>query len=124
MSEMELMRAIQVQASTLGHRLFRNNSGVGWAGEQVRVHKPTMVLMKEGDVLIRGARALHAGLCPGSSDLIGLTNQGRFLACEVKSPKKSPTTGQESFLEMVRRMGGIGIVVKTPEDFCWVNSDV
>lgn len=119
MSEIELMRQIQLKASELGHRLFRNNSGVGWAGEQVRVSRPQMVMMREGDVLIRNARALHAGLATGSSDLIGIAGDGsgRFIACEVKAPKKHPTETQESFLEMVRRLCGIGIVAKTLEDF-------
>lgn len=128
MSEIELMRQIQLRASELGHRLFRNNSGVGWAGEQVRVGKPTMVMMREGDVLIRNARALHAGLAPGSSDLIGITcgpvlpgmvgmNIGIFTAVEVKAMKKNPTDTQESFIDMVKRLGGIGIVAKTVEDY-------
>ena len=87
MSEVELMRAIQMKASDEGHRLFRNNVGTGWVGHQTRVSRPTMVLMKEGDVLIRNASPLHSGLCTGSSDLIGLSNGGRFLAVEVKAPK-------------------------------------
>lgn len=117
MSEVELMRAIQMEASRQGHRLFRNNIGTGWVGPQSRVSRPTMVLMKEGDVLIRNASPLHSGLCVGSSDLIGLSTAGRFLAVEVKAPKGRATVGQESFIDMVNRLGGLGIIAKSLEDF-------
>lgn len=111
------MRAIQIKATEQGHRLWRNNVGTGWVGPQVRVHGPTMVMMHEGDVLLRKASALHAGLCVGSSDLIGITNRGLFLATEVKAPKGRLEPGQPSFIDQVRSMGGIGIVARTLEDF-------
>jgi hypothetical protein len=117
MSEIDLVRSLQIKASELGHRLWRNNSGVGWAGQQIRVSRSQMVMIHPGDVVIRAARALHAGLATGSSDLIGITNTGRFLAVEAKTPKGRTTDGQESFLEMVNRLGGIGIVARSLEDF-------
>ena len=117
MSEIDLVRQLQLKASELGHRLWRNNSGVGWAGQQVRVNRPMMVLVMPDDIVIRKARALHAGLAPGSSDLIGLTNQGRFLAVECKSEHGKPTEGQESFIATVQRLGGIGIIAKSIDDF-------
>ena len=48
---------------------------------------------------------------PGCSDIIGVSPQGRFLACEVKRPGNKPTELQSAFLERVRASGGIGIVV-------------
>lgn len=117
MSEVELMRAIQIKASELGHRLLRNNVGVGWVGPQVRVGRPQMIMMRPGDVLIRNAQPLNSGLCVGSSDLIGLTDNGRFLACEVKAPKGRLREGQESFIDMVNRLGGVGIIARSVEDF-------
>lgn len=117
MSEVELMRAIQMRASELGHRLFRNNVGTGWVGPQVRVSHPQMIMMRPGDVLLRSSQPLHSGLCVGSSDLIGLTDKGRFLAVEVKAPKGRPSGGQESFIDMVKRFGGVGVIAKSVEDF-------
>lgn len=117
MSEVDLMRAIQLKASELGHRLFRNNVGVGWVGPQVRVNRPQMVMMRPGDVLIRNAQPLNSGLCVGSSDLIGLTDKGRFIATEVKAPKGRATEGQESFIDMIKRFGGVGVIAKSVEDF-------
>lgn len=117
MSEVELMRAIQMKASELGHRLFRNNVAVGWVGKQVRVSHPQMVMMRPGDVLLKEARPLHAGLCVGSSDNIGLTSAGQFLAVESKSLKGRPSNDQESFIDMVKRMNGIGVIARSVEDF-------
>ena len=116
MSEVELMREIQMKASEQGHRLFRNNEGVGWVGGQVRVSRPGMVMMRPGDVLLRGKCPLHAGLGVGSSDLIGLTSAGRFLAVEVKSMRGRATPGQECFVDMVNRLGG-GPHSQTPRRF-------
>jgi VRR-NUC domain len=92
-TESELMRAIQLRASELGHRLWRNNIGLC---------KNPM---------------LRYGLCVGSADLIGLSNTGRFLAVECKSANGRLTKEQESFLATVRRLNGIGIVAKSVEDF-------
>lgn len=117
MSEVELMRAIQIKASDLGHRLWRNNNGLGWVGPQVRVSHPQLLMVRPGDVLIRGAMPLHAGLIEGSSDLIGLTAAGQFLAVEVKTPKGLVREGQESFIAQVKRMGGIGLIARSVEDF-------
>ncbi len=116
LAEIDLVKQLQIRASELGHRLWRNNSGVGWAGGQVRVSEPTMVFMRPGDVLVRQARALHAGLAPGSSDLIGLTAQGRFIAVECKSERGRATEGQENFLETVHRLGGLGILARVVAD--------
>ena len=52
-------------------RLFRNNNGVGWIGKVERPSRPITVTVFPGDVVIRKARPLHAGLCEGSGDLIG-----------------------------------------------------
>jgi len=115
-SEIDLMRLIQIKASELGHRLLRNNVGQGWVGAQTRVSHSQLVMVHPGDVVIRKALPLHAGLAVGSSDLIGLTDKGRFLAVETKTPKGRITEGQESFIDMVNRMGGIGIVARSVDD--------
>ena len=119
MSEIDLMHEIQCKASIDGHRLWRNNCGTGWVGQQVRVTHPQMVMMRPGDVLLRGARVLHAGLVPGSSDLIGIAGDGsgRFIAAEVKAPKGRTADIQESFIETIRKFNGIGIIARTLEDF-------
>lgn len=68
MAEADIMRRLQKAASSLGARLFRQNTGMAWVG---RVEKRTgMVRLNPGDVVIRNARPFHAGV-PGMSDLGG-----------------------------------------------------
>lgn len=118
MSEIDLVRQLQLKASDMGHRLWRNVVSQAWVGAQTRVSRPQMVQMYPGDVLLRKAKVIHAGLATGSSDLIGIQNgTGRFIACEVKTPIGRTSDGQESFIEQVTRMGGIAMVARSLEDF-------
>lgn len=127
MPESSLMRRIQVGVASLGARLWRNNVGLGWAGEAIIIKHPGTVAVCPGDVVIHHAHPLHAGLCEGSSDLVGLTPAvvtqemaGRtvaiFTAIEVKQEGKKPTPAQAAFLCMVRELGGIAFVARS-EDF-------
>jgi hypothetical protein len=56
------------------------------------------------------------GLCSGSSDLIGLSRTGRFLAIEIKAHGGRLTDEQTAFLDLVRRMGGVSGVARSVED--------
>jgi hypothetical protein len=100
-------------------RTFRNNVGIGWTGDAQRT--------KAGDTIIKDARPLHAGLCKGSSDLIGWVTVeitpdmvGKkiavFLALEVKATKGRPTKEQRSFIHTVVNSGGIAGIVRSSED--------
>lgn len=51
-------------------------------------------------------RLVRFGLCVGSSDIIGLCADGRFLAVECKAGRGRLTEDQERFLAAVRRQGG------------------
>lgn len=94
MSEAAIMRAIQIKASELGCRLFRNNVG------RYR----------------RGKYFIQYGLCVGSSDLVGWTSDGRFVAVEVKDG--TPTTeAQTTFLKAVARSRGISMVCHSVDEF-------
>jgi hypothetical protein len=121
MTETNTLRAILLAAAKrLPHvRLFRNNVGMGWAGRLI--HRT-----EAGTVALHGARPLHAGLCEGSSDLIGWTTLeitpdmvGRkvavFTAVEVKVPGKKPTAEQINFITQVRTAGGIAEVLTDAE---------
>lgn len=95
--ESELMRRIQMAATVYGARLFRNNCGA------YRVPGS------------RGRFIRYGVASPGGSDLIGWTEQGRFLAVEVKTD--SPVSdAQYAFLSAVRSAGGIGIVAYSVDD--------
>ena len=69
-----------------------------------------------GTVTLKNARPLHAGLCIGSSDLIGIGSRGRFLAIEAKVPGGHRTPEQIAFVEMVRRLGGLAGFASSVEE--------
>lgn len=116
MREMDLLRSILLACSRGPVRLFRQNVGTGWVGQARRFARAETVRVQPGDVLIRNARPLEAGLCKGSSDLIGWGPGGRFVALEVKTPTGRVTPEQRQFLDAVTAAGGIGEVVRSPED--------
>lgn len=121
MKESELGKKLLVAASQLGLRLFRNNTGTGWTGKILRFSRLQQVLVKPGDVLISGARPLHAGLCVGSSDYIGwktvtigpdMVGQkvAIFVGWELKTERGNATEAQKNFAHAVIRAGGLGVI--------------
>ncbi len=106
-SEAELQAHIRHKCGGGDTRLFRNNVGMGWIGKIVTQTSTTITLQHY--------RPLHAGLCAGSSDLIGWTKRdGRaiFTAIEVKAKSGRLTDEQNSFIQAVRGAGGIAGAVK------------
>jgi len=104
-------------------RLWRNNVGTGWAGQATRVTAGNLQAIahtiRPGDVVIRGGRPLHAGLCVGSSDLIGyrqVDGLAQFVALEVKSERGRPTLEQARFLDHISSAGGCAAVVRSIKD--------
>jgi len=106
-SEAAIMRAIQIEASKQGCRLFRNNCG--------------QAITKSGNIIRFGLAN------PGGSDLIGWTPVtitkdmvGKiccvFTAIEVKRPRKKPTQAQADFIEAVKKAGGIALVACSVEE--------
>lgn len=100
------MQRVQLAASRLGWRLFRNNVGT-----------------------LPDARGVPVtfGLCPGSADLVGwrslvitpdMVGQtiAQFAAVEVKGPKGRLTPVQANWLNAVEQAGGLTIVARGPED--------
>jgi len=108
MGETNFMKEVQMEASQLGGRLFRNNVGLY--------------------LTLDGTRKVRTGLCTGSSDLIGffpkIVTQDMvgekiaiFAAIETKSKKRKATEEQKRFIEMVKGFGGIAGEVKNFKDF-------
>tara|TARA_R110002051_G_scaffold178040_1_gene247849 strand:+ start:7308 stop:7646 length:339 start_codon:yes stop_codon:yes gene_type:complete len=52
----------------------------------------------------------------GSSDILGVMSDGRFLAIEVKSAKGKLTKHQKVFLDGIRDAGGVAFVARSIED--------
>ena len=127
MRESNLDRLNQLAATRLGARLFRNATAQGYVGKAERVSAPMAVTVYSGDVVIRQARTLSAGLCVGSSDLIGWMpvrimphhvgqTFARFLAVEDKSTLGRLRPEQIKFLDAVAASGGIAVVSRDPSD--------
>lgn len=118
MSEHRIQNEIRLAISGKA-TLFRNNVGTAWIGDTSK--------LKDGSVLIRNPRVFHAGLCEGSSDLIGwrsltitpeMVGQtvAVFAALEVKSKTGRATAGQKNFCQRVTEAGGFAGIVKSPEE--------
>lgn len=56
----------------------------------------------------------NVGLTEGAADLIGLV-QGRYLEVEVKMPTGKQLTSQREHMSVVRAMGGIYVLARSPE---------
>lgn len=135
MTEKNLQTLIQIEASKDGIVTFRNNVGMGWQGQSKRITKPTTVTLQAGDVLIRNARPLHAGLTKGSSDLIGWKtvtiepeHVGKefaiFTALEVKTKTGRATKEQVNFINQVSKAGGFAGIARSPDDVKKITRDI
>jgi hypothetical protein len=120
-------RRIMLAVSAAGARIFRNNNAMGWVGRAVQIKHPQRVVVGPGDVVIYAARPLHAGICPGSGDLIGWTpllvgaeHVGAkipvFTNLEVKVPGGRAQENQKVFDSIVRAAGGVSAFVHTDEE--------
>jgi hypothetical protein len=123
MSEHLIQQRILLAHGSGDVRLFRNNVGTGWAGQATRITAGNINAiahtLRPGDVIIRNARPLHAGLCVGSSDLIGyrrVDGLAQFVALEVKSATGRPTTEQTRFLDHITSAGGCAAIVRSVDD--------
>ena len=104
-------------------RLWRNNVGTGWAGQATKVTTGNLrtiaTALRPGDVVIRQGRPLHAGLCVGSSDLIGyrqVDGVAQFVALEVKSATGRATKEQVQFLDHIQAAGGLAGIARSVDD--------
>jgi len=95
MKESNIQKLIMLALSEAGCTVWRNNVGV---------------LPDRNGVPIR------FGLCVGSCDLIGMTPSGQFLAVEVKACKGRATMQQLAFIDLVKRLGGIAGICRSPQD--------
>lgn len=123
-TEHEIQQRILMACSRGSVRLWRNNVGTGWAGQAVRINTANLAAvahsLRPGDVVIRQARPLHAGLCVGSSDLIGYrtlpSGTAQFVAIEVKAARGRVSPEQQRFLEAVRQAGGRADIARSVPD--------
>ena len=103
--ELAIQNAIRLEHGSGPARLWRNNTGA----------------LKDAT-----GRLVRYGLCPGSSDLIGLRTRiiteadlghrfAQFVAIEVKHQGRL-TEQQRAFLTMVEQAGGLAGVARSADD--------
>lgn len=127
MSEKRIMHEIMVALTKVGARMFRNHVGVAFQGKPERFTEECTIKVKPGDVLVRQARTVHAGLITGSADLIGWVSReiteydygkiiAQFAACEVKDEDGKLEPEQRQFLEVVRDSGGVAMTARSKQE--------
>lgn len=102
---------------------------MGWSGKAVRITPDNiyMVGLRPGDVVVRDAKPLHAGLMKGSGDGIGWSTVtvtpdmvGRqiavFTSAETKSSTGRVRPEQQTWHNNVSNAGGISAIVRDPDD--------
>lgn len=94
-SESNILNDCMIALSKSGATVFRNNTGV----------------LKDAN-----GRPVRFGLCPGSSDIIGICPDGKFLAVECKAAKGRVSDKQRKFIDNVTRQGGRAGVAWCAED--------
>lgn len=126
-----LMHRVMLAVGRLPHvKVFRNNCALAWVGNGRPITitgKPQTVTLQPGDVVLRGARPLHAGLIKGSGDNVGwvsrtITQQdvgetwAVFLSAESKDGSGRLEPDQAKWIDNVRAAGGIAGVVRCEQD--------
>lgn len=126
-SEKSIMHRAMIELTKVGMRLFRNTVGMAYQGKAERFTETTTVEVHPGDIVIRKARTIKAGLMTGSSDLVGWISReineydlgkviAQFAAVEIKSEDGGLEPEQVQFLTVVRDSGGCAIVARSPEE--------
>ena len=106
--ETKIQNQILLALSKSGCTVWRNETSGAWVGRQIH---------RAGDqVTLTNAHMMTFGLCVGSSDIIGITPSGLFLAIEVKTAKGRATKEQLRFIEAVRKAGGIAGIARSVEE--------
>ncbi len=124
-AETSLMRELQIEASRLGARLFRQNTGMAWVGKVRRIARTMTVRVNTGDVVISGARPFHAGIA-GMSDLGGWvpvvitpemvgSTVAVYAQVEIKDGGRA-TAEQLRWIEAVGKAGGLAGVARNAAD--------
>ena len=113
----------RLAALSPNERLFRINSGMGWAGRAVKFSKPSVVNVRPGDVLIKNGQPFH-GAPEGFPDLAGwesvtvtpeMVGQtvAIFKGVEAKTKAYSRLSkAQNAMRAIIEKMGGFFEVVR------------
>lgn len=105
--EGNIQTRIMLALSSAGCTIWRNETAGAWVGRKA---------YQDGSlVTLQNARFVSFGLCKGSSDLIGIAPDGRFLAIEVKTAQGRTSKAQKDYIRAVRAAGGVAGIATSPE---------
>jgi len=127
MKESNIQNIVRMKLSDMGILNFRNNVGIGWAGKVLKILTERRVTVYPGDVVVRNARPLHAGLHKGSGDVIAITpivitpamvgkTIGVFTSSEIKTKTGRVKEDQKHWIEVIQENGGIAGVARSEDD--------
>lgn len=91
MTEKELQNLILEYLNHTGHFAWRNNTGA---------------IVSE----YKGKKRFWRAGVPGSSDILGITKDGKMIAIECKAEGNKPTAAQKQFLMQITDRGGYACV--------------
>lgn len=95
--------------------VYRNNTGMAWQGERVKLAPGSVFKVEPGMVILRNGRPIKFGL-EGSADIIG-SSKGKPLAIEVKKQVTGRQSEQQGRFETAwTKAGGLYILAKSVED--------
>lgn len=98
--ESNLVKACMEYLKYTGYLAIRNNSG--------------LIILNSNNK----NRAIKMGAI-GAFDIIACSTKGKFVAIECKSKNGKLSKKQEEFMNKVRKLGGIAIVVRSLEDLMY-----
>lgn len=121
--ETNIQNQIRLAVARAGATTFRNSVGQGWTGKTAD--------QGPGYITLASPRPLIAGLCVGSSDVIGWKSVvvtpewaekmigqtvAVFVALEIKTPVGRASDEQRRFVAAVQKAGGIAGFPTSPEE--------
>lgn len=123
--ESNIFKECQIRASKLKARLWRQNSGLLWAGRVQRIEKTDDYRLEAGCIVIHRPQAIRAGF-PGISDgggycMVTVTPEmvGSALPVVLQVETKANTgvtDEQRKFIAHVRSVGGRAGVARSADD--------
>jgi hypothetical protein len=119
-----LMNRVTRTLSEFGATVFRNTTAKAWAGKSFALRPGDVYRAHGGERVVLNAYPIQAGLCVGSSDVIGMVpvvitpamvgkQVAVFAGWEVKDGEGRATKDQKNFVNHIVATGGIGVVVRS-----------
>lgn len=109
MKESSIQSLIMMALSQANCIVWRVDTAGAWVGQ---------IAYRERDIItLKNAKMIHAGLCKGGSDIIGIHKPtGKFIAIEVKNKNGRITEEQQRFINAIKAANGIAGIARSVED--------